>query len=67
MFEFVSHCGKTFNALTGTPLAHLHLHGKWLGQAQALRERLSLSQVQQRLDIARTTALRWRHRLLQEA
>lgn len=57
-------CGKTFNALTGSPLAHLHLRGKWLQQAQALREQLSLTQVQQRLGIARTTALRWRHRFL---
>lgn len=57
-------CGKTFNALSGTPLAHLHLRGKWLQQAQALRDGLSLSQVQQRLGIARTTALRWRHRFL---
>ena len=57
-------CGKTFNALTATPLAHLHLRGKWLQQAQALRDGLSLSQVQDRLGIARTTALRWRHRFL---
>lgn len=57
-------CGTTFNALTGTPLAHLHLRAKWLQQAQALRDGLSLSQVQQRLGVARTTALRWRHRFL---
>ena len=57
-------CRATFNALTGTPLAHLHLRGKWMQQAQALRDGLSLSQVQQRLGIARTTALRWRHRFL---
>lgn len=57
-------CAATFNALTGTPLAHLHLRGQWLQQAQALRDGLSLSQVQERLGIARTTALRWRHRFL---
>lgn len=57
-------CGKTFNALTATPLAHLHLRGKWLQQVQALRDGLSLSQVQDRLGIARTTALRWRYRFL---
>lgn len=57
-------CGITFNALTATPLAHLHQRGKWLAQAQALREGLSLSQVQQQLGVARTTALRWRHRFL---
>lgn len=57
-------CCATFNALTGTPLAHLHLRGKWLQQTQALRDGLSLSRVQERLGIARTTALRWRHRFL---
>ena len=31
-------CKRTFNALTGTPLARLHLRDKWMGQAQALGE-----------------------------
>lgn len=57
-------CGKTFNALTGTPLARLHLRGKWLEQAVALRDGLSLNQVAARLDIAQSTAFRWRHRFL---
>ncbi len=57
-------CAKTFNALTGTPLAHLHLRGKWLEQAAVMRDGLSLTQAMQRLDVARTTALRWRHRFL---
>ena len=38
-------CGKTFSALTGTPLCDLHKRGKWLGQAEALREGLTLHQV----------------------
>lgn len=57
-------CGKTFNALTGTPLARLHLRGKWLEQAVALRDGLSLNQVAARLDIAQSTAFRWRDRFL---
>lgn len=57
-------CTKTFNALTGTPLAHLHLRGKWLEQAAVMRDGLSLTQAMQRLNVARTTALRWRHRFL---
>lgn len=57
-------CAKTFNALSGTPLARLHLRGKWLGQTEALRDGLSLSEVQELLGISRTTALRWRHRFL---
>lgn len=57
-------CAKTFNALTGTPLAHLHQRGKWLEQAAVMRDGLSLTQAMQRLHVARTTALRWRHRFL---
>ena len=30
-------CAKTFNALTGTPLAHLPPRGKWLEQAAECR------------------------------
>ncbi len=58
-------CGKTFNTLSGTPLARLHLRSKWLGHAEALRDGLSLNQVAARLDIAQSTAFRWRHRFLQ--
>jgi transposase-like protein len=57
-------CSRTFNALTGTPLAGLHMRGKWLDQAAALRGGLSLNQVTERLDIAQSTAFRWRHRFL---
>jgi transposase-like protein len=57
-------CSRTFNALTGTPLARLHLRGKWLGQVESLRDGLSLTQAQKRLGIAKTTAFRWRHRFL---
>ncbi len=58
------HCNRTFNALTGTPLARLHLRGKWLGQAEALRDGLTLHQVCERLHVAQSTAFRWRHRFL---
>lgn len=57
-------CARTFNALTGTPLARLHLRDKWMGQAQALGEGISLNQVAQRLGVAQSTAFRWRHRFL---
>ena len=46
-------CARTFNALTGTPLARLHLRAKWMGQAQALGEGLSLNQAAQRLAVAK--------------
>ena len=57
-------CTRTFNALTGTPLARLHLRDKWIAHASALSESLSLNQVAHRLDIAQSTAFRWRHRFL---
>lgn len=57
-------CRKSFNTLTGTPLARLRLKGKWLEQAAALRDGLSLKRTAERVGIARTTAFRWRHRFL---
>lgn len=57
-------CKRTFNALSGTPLAHLHLRDKWIAQAAALNEGLSLAQVSRRLGVAQSTAFRWRHRFL---
>ena len=63
-------CGKMFCALTGTPLAHLHMRGKyplahkWPDQAAALRDGLTLHEVAENLNIAVSTAFRWRHRFL---
>lgn len=57
-------CGKTFNALTGTPLARLRYRDKWLTQAQALTDGLSVTKAAQQLEVARSTAFRWRHRFL---
>ena len=57
-------CARSFNALTGTPLSHLHQRGKWLGQASSLRDGLVLREVAQRLNVAVSTAHRWRHRFL---
>jgi transposase-like protein len=57
-------CGKSFNALTGTPLARLRYRARWLGQTQALIDGLSISKAAQQLAVARSTAFRWRHRFL---
>jgi len=35
-------CSKTFNALTSTPLARLRMKGKWLTQAEAIRDGLTI-------------------------
>ncbi len=57
-------CHKTFNALTGTPLARLRMKGKWLCQTGVLRDGVTVTEAAKRLDVARSTAFRWRHRFL---
>lgn len=58
-------CSKTFNALTGTPLARLRYRDQWLVQTQALSDGLSITKAAELLGVARSTAFRWRHRFLQ--
>lgn len=57
-------CGRTFNALTKTPLARLRYRERWLRQTQALIDGLSITKAAQQLEVARSTAFRWRHRFL---
>ena len=57
-------CARTFNALTGTPLARLRMRPLWLEQSQALLDGVSITTAAQRLHVARSTAFRWRHRFL---
>jgi transposase-like protein len=57
-------CRRSFNALTGTPLARLRKKEQWAAQAQALITGESLVKVAKRCHVAVTTAFRWRHRFL---
>ena len=57
-------CARTFNALTGTPLDHLHCREKWLDYARALIDGVSLRRAAARCGINLTTSYRWRHRFL---
>jgi len=57
-------CAHTFNALTGTPMARSRHKSKWLAQAQALSQGLSIHAAANKLDVAPSTAFRWRHRFL---
>ena len=59
-------CRRTFNALTGTALARLHQRGKWLNRSAVLAEGQALRQVARQLNIALSTAHRWRHRFLSQ-
>ncbi len=57
-------CGKTFNALTGTPLARLRHKERWLTFTETLSEGTSVRGSAEQCAIATTTAFRWRHRFL---
>ena len=57
-------CGRTFNALTGTPLAHLRYKSRWLAYADCLLHSFSVRKAARQLDIHRNTSFRWRHRFL---
>ena len=57
-------CKKTFNALTGTPLAHLRYKSKWLDYLDAITHSLTVRQAAIDLDVHRNTTFRWRHRFL---
>lgn len=61
---YCGHCKKTFNALTGTPLAHLHYKGRWFDFARSLSQGETVRRSADRCDLAVSTAFRWRHRFL---
>src|SRR3984893_10343005 len=57
-------CGRTFNGLTKTPMAHLRKKEKWPVHARAMIEGKSLAKTAQLCGVHPTTAFRWRHRFL---
>ena len=57
-------CGRTFNAVTGTPLQGLHKKERWLSFGESLAEGDTVAKSARRCGIAHTTAFRWRHRFL---
>jgi len=57
-------CGKTFNALTGTPLARLRHRERWGEYAQALIDGQTVRAAACRCGVHKNTAFRWRHRFL---
>jgi transposase-like protein len=60
-------CGRTFNALTGTSLAHLRKRDQWERYAQALIEGASVREAARRCGVDKNTAFLWRHRFLHYA
>lgn len=57
-------CRKSFNALTGTPLARLRKKERWLDFGQSLSEGETVVASAERCGVAVSTAFRWRHRFL---
>ncbi len=58
-------CKKSFNALTGTPLARLHNKEQWLNFARTLTESLSVRAAAKRCNVTKNTSFHWRHRFLE--
>jgi len=57
-------CGRTFNDLTGTPLARLRLKSKWLDYLSELLDSRTVRSAAEYVGVHRNTAFRWRHRFL---
>ena len=57
-------CKRTFNPLTGTPLARLQKKECWLKYAGALNESLSVRKAAKASKVDKNTAFKWRHRFL---
>jgi transposase-like protein len=58
-------CGRSFNAMTGTPFAHMRMPEKWGAYAHLMERHVSLDKVVETgIGISRYTAFRWRHRFL---
>jgi transposase-like protein len=57
-------CARTFNALTGTPLARLRKRDRWLKFAEALNGSETVRAAAVRTGIDKSTSFRWRHRFL---
>lgn len=57
-------CSKTFNSLTGTPLARLRLKGKWLRYLDCLLMATTVRRAAAAVGVHKNTSFRWRHRFL---
>jgi len=57
-------CGRTFNSLTGTPLARLRHKDKWLDFSECMLDSHTVRKAAARVGVAKNTSFRWRHRFL---
>jgi transposase-like protein len=57
-------CSKTFNCITGTPLARLRKKGRWIDFAICLKEGYTVRKSAEFCGVNKATAFLWRHRFL---
>jgi transposase-like protein len=57
-------CGRSYNALTGTPLARLRKKEHWLAYLQCVLESRTVREAARVVGVHRTTSFRWRHRFV---
>jgi transposase-like protein len=57
-------CGRSHNALTGTPLARLRKKEHWLAYLQCVLESRTVREAARVVGVHRTTSFRWRHRFV---
>ena len=57
-------CARTFNALTGTPLARLRHRSKWLPYLDCMLQSGTVRRAAAVVGIHKNTSFRWRHRFL---
>jgi len=55
-------CGKTFNSLTGTPIARLRKKNHWLLYLSEMLESHTVRKSAANVHVNRKTSFRWRHR-----
>lgn len=58
-------CGRTFSALTGTPLAGLRHKEKWLDFLDSVLQSTTVRGAARSVGVHRNTSFRWRHRFLE--
>ena len=57
-------CNKTFNSLSGTPLAKLKRKGHWLNYSKCIILGKSIRKSAILCNVSKSTSFRWRHRFL---
>ena len=57
-------CNKTFNSLSGSPLANLKRKGHWLDYSKCLLLGKTIRKSASICEISKSTSFRWRHRFL---